>query len=102
MDDLLKLVKTVQEAGTLISNVTGMCAAGVLNLAKFTSNTKEVLMAIPEAKYCKWLKNDDLVSVAIPQEGALGINWNIEGDKLGSQVKLELAGSFILEGRSII
>lgn len=59
-------------------------------------------MAIPEAKYRKWLKNDDLVSGAIPQEGALGINWNIEGDKLGSQVKLELAGPFILEGRSII
>ena len=34
VDDLLKTVKTVQEAVTLISNVTGMCAAGGLNLMK--------------------------------------------------------------------
>lgn len=34
VDDLLKTVKTVQEAVTLISNVTGMCAASGFNWMK--------------------------------------------------------------------
>ena len=57
-----------------------MCAAGGSNLTKFTSNTKKVLMAIPEAKSRKRLKNQDLVSGVIPQEKKLGINWNVEGN----------------------
>ena len=74
VDDLIILVNTVQEAKALIRNVTGMCAAGEFNLTKFTSNTKEVLMAIPEAKSRKGLKNQDLVSGAIPRERVLCIN----------------------------
>ena len=70
VDDLLKSVKTV----TIVSNVTGMCAASGFNLTKFTSNKKEVRMAIPDAKRCKGLKNQDFVSGAFRQEGALGIN----------------------------
>lgn len=50
VDDPLESVKTVQEAVTLIGNVTGMCAAGQVNLTKLTSNTKEVLMTIPEER----------------------------------------------------
>ena len=98
-------------------------AAGGFNLTKFTSNTKEVLMAIPEEKRCKGLKNQDRVSGTIPQERALGINWSFEIDKLGFQVQLPekpftrrgllyllssvydslgLSRPSILEGRSII
>ena len=89
VDDLLKSVNTVQEAVTLVRNVTGMCAAGRFNLTKFTSNTKEALMAIPGAKHCEELKIKILyISGAIPQEEVLGINWNGEGDKLGFQVQL--------------
>ena len=123
VDDLLKSANTVQEAVTLIRNVAGMCAAAGFNLTKFTSNTKEVMMAIPEAKHPKGLKNQNLVSGTIPQESVLGINWNVEEDKLGFQVQLPeksltrrgllsmlssvydslgLYGPFILERRSII
>ena len=45
-------------------------------------------MAIPEAKRHEGLQNQDFVSDAIPQERALEINWNAEGDKLGFQVQL--------------
>ena len=64
-------MNTVQEAVTLIRNVAGMCAAAGFNLTKFTSNTKEVLMAILEAKHPKGLKNQNLVSGTIPQESVL-------------------------------
>ena len=74
VDELIILMNTFQEAKAFIRNVTGMCAAGEFNLTKFTSNTKEVLMAIPEAKLRKGLKNQDLVSGAIPRERVLCIN----------------------------
>ena len=80
LNDLLKSVKTIKETVILIINVAGMCAAGGSNLTKFTSNTKKVLMTIPEAKSRKRLKNQDLVSGVIPQEKKLGINWNVEGN----------------------
>ena len=80
LNDLLKSVKTIKETVILIINVAGMCAAGGSNLAQFTSNTKKVLMAIPEAKSRKGLKNQDLVSGVIPQEKKRGINWNVEGN----------------------
>ena len=60
--------------------------ASEFNLTKFTSNTKEVRMAISEAKRCKGLKNQDFVSGAFRLERALGINWNVEGNKLGFQL----------------
>ena len=80
-------------------------------------------MVLPEAKHCKVLKNQDLLSGVIPQGRALGINLNAKEDKLGFQVQLPekpltingslsilssvydplgLAGSVILEGRSLI
>ena len=69
VDDLLKSVNTVQEAVTLIRNVTGVCAAHGFNLTKFTSNTKEVMMAIPEAKHHKELENQDLVYIRCNSSG---------------------------------
>ena len=40
-DDFLKSAKTLQEAVTLISYVTGMCGPCGFNLTKFISNTKK-------------------------------------------------------------
>ena len=88
VDDLLKSVKTVQEAVMLIDNVTRMCAIGGFNLTKLANNTKEVVMETPEEKRRKGLQNQDLVSGVIPQERALGINWNVKGNKLEFHVIL--------------
>ena len=88
MDDLLDSVKTVQEAATLIDNVTRICAADGFNLTNSTINTKEVIMAIPKAKRCKGSQNQDLVPGVNPQEKALGIDCNINREKLELQVIL--------------
>ena len=50
-----------------------MCPASGFNLTKVTSNAKEVLMPIPEAKRCNELKDQDLVSGMIPLRGS---TWN--------------------------
>ena len=50
MDDLLKLMKDVQSPRQLVQKVIKICKSGGFNLTKFTSNSKELLAAIPEEK----------------------------------------------------
>ena len=87
VDDLLKSINTIKDA-TSIHNVIVMCAAGGFNLTKFTSNSKEIILSIPEEKRRKRVKDHDLSSGEIPQERALGIIWKIEEDALGFQLQL--------------
>lgn len=47
-----------------------MCANGGLNLTKFTSNKKDVLVNIPQEKNRKGVKNEDLMKQYIPEEEA--------------------------------
>lgn len=123
VDDLLKSCCNVAAAIKLIQNVIKMCADGGFNLTKFTSNSMEVLMSLPEEKRRKGVKNEDLLSGDIPEDKALGIHWNIEEDALMFKIKsvqkpgtrrgllsilssiydpLGIASPFILEGRRII
>ena len=48
VDDMLKSVASVPEAITLVKNVRSMCRAGGFRLSKFVSNSKELLMSIPQ------------------------------------------------------
>ena len=50
MDDLLKSVKDLDTAKTLVKNFINMCRSGGFNLTKFISNCKELLISIPEDK----------------------------------------------------
>ena len=50
MDDLLKPVKDLDTAKTLVKNVINMCRSGGFDLTKFISNSKELLIPIPEDK----------------------------------------------------
>ena len=48
VDDMLKSVASVPEAMTLVKNVRGMCRAGGFRLTKLVSNSKKLLMSIPQ------------------------------------------------------
>ena len=50
MDDLLKSVKDLDTAKTIVKNVINMCRSGGFDLTKFISNSKELLISIPEDK----------------------------------------------------
>ena len=119
---ILKSVQDKQKAIKLMKDVTAMCAEGGFRLTKFASNSKDVLVSIPEGKRRKGLQDQELSLGALPTEKALGIHWNIEKDKLGFDVNfkdkphtkrgmilmvssiydpLGLVSPFVLEGRQI-
>ena len=106
-----------------MKDVTAMCAEGGFRLTKFESNSKDVLVAIPEGERRKDIQVHDLRPESLQKEKALGIHWNMKEDKLGFngnfKVKthtkrgmLSMASSihdplglfspFVLEGRQII
>ena len=123
LDDLLKSVKNEEIAVTLIKDVKALCGEGGFHLTKFVSNSKYVLLSIPEEDRGKGLHDQELRLATLPTEKALGIHWDIKEDKLGycinfkekpstkhgmlSMVRsiydtLGLVSPFLLEGRCII
>ena len=83
IDDLLKSVQDKQKAIKLMKDVTAMCAKGGFWLTKFVSNSKYVLVSIPEGQRRKGLQDQELRLGILTTEKTLGIYWDIEEDKLG-------------------
>ena len=77
VDDLLKSVKTVENAKKLYEQLTLMLASGGFNLTKWICNNREV---IPQSEMAGQLRNLSLDIKALPIEKALGLEWNVEGD----------------------
>ena len=67
VDDLLKSVKDLDTAKTLVKNVINMCKSGGFNLTKFISNSRELLISISEDKRRPGVKDLNLLG-AIPVE----------------------------------
>ena len=59
VDDLLKSVKDEEIAVTLIKDVKALCAEGGFHLTKFVSNSKHVLLSIPEGDRRKSLHDQE-------------------------------------------
>ena len=72
-----------------MKDVTAMCAEGGFRLTKFASNSKDILVSIPEGERRKSLQDQELRLGTLPTEKALGIHWNIEKDKLGFDVNFK-------------
>ena len=72
-----------------MKDVTAMCAEGEFRFTKFVSNSKDVLVSIPEGERRKGLQDQELRLGILPTEKALGIYWNIEKDKLGFDVNFK-------------
>ena len=82
-------MKDVNTATCLLHKIIKLCAESDFGLTKFVSNKVEVLQSIPEANRRDGLKNIDINSgTELPTERALGINWDIDNDKLGFKVNL--------------
>ena len=69
----LKSVSTVPEAIELIKNGTDICLIGGFRLHKFTSNSKEVVEAIPVESHAKEIKEIDLNRDLLPPARFLGV-----------------------------
>ena len=80
VEDLLKSVKTVENATKLYEQLTLMLACVGFHLTKWIRNNREVLDVIPQSEMASQLRNLFLDIEALPIERALGLEWNIEGD----------------------
>ena len=59
-------------------------------LTKFSCNSKNALMSIPDIQRREDVKYTDLILKELNTERALGVNWNVEKDAL--RFKLNLKG----------
>ena len=67
-------------AVTLMKDVKGLCAEGGFHLTKFVSNSKHILLSIPEGDTRKGLHDQELRLGTLPTEKALGIHWDKKED----------------------
>ncbi|XP_057294388.1 uncharacterized protein LOC130622946 [Hydractinia symbiolongicarpus] len=123
VDDLLKSVKSIEEAIKIIKSAIQICSKGGFRLTKFISNSREVINSIPTKERAKNIKSLDLKNESLPIERALGVHWSIEDDKLGFRITMQdkplskrgvlatissiydplgLAAPFLLKGRKIM
>ena len=120
VEDLFKSVEDFAAAKILINNVIKTCKDDGLNLTKFTSNSNELLVSIPDNKRRAEVKNLHLFGY-VPVERALAIHWNINEDYLSLIIKrnmrkltktmlsiissiykpFEFTSPFVLEGKQL-
>ena len=87
MNDLLKSVED-DNATHLIKKMRSVCLEGGFNLTESCSNSKRVLLSIPEEHRKAGMKNEDLLS-NLPEEQVLGVLWKTEKDLLGFKVSIK-------------
>lgn len=80
VDDVLKSLPSEEDAKLMVKNLTAICKLGGFNLTKWISNSREVLLEIPEECRAKTFKELDLGRDELPAERALGLQWCIETD----------------------
>ena len=84
----MKSFPTTKEASEILKKMKEVYAKGRVNLTKFTSNKAEILKAIPEEHRKKNIKDRDLALGSLPEDKKFGVEWNIENDTIGFQIKL--------------
>ena len=89
MDDMIRSVSSAAEAKQLIVEMKDLLKTGGFELAKFMSTSREVIESVPEEQRAKSLQNMDLQDSTLPQESALGLKWNVEGDYFTYTVNLQ-------------
>ncbi|KAK0150375.1 hypothetical protein N1851_008532 [Merluccius polli] len=104
VDDCLKSVATEADAVTLCKELERACSMGGFRLHKWISNSRTVLMSIPQAARAKEVKDLDLESSDLPTERTLGIQWHIERDKTHFRIydPLGFISPFVLTAKNIL
>ena len=123
VDDCLKSLPTVGEAVALATELRELTQQRGFHLAKWVSNSRELLRSIPDKDRSKNVQSVDLDYDDIPSEKALGVLWTVEADQLGFHVNnldkpatrrgvlsiisslydpLGMAAPFILAGKMIL
>lgn len=87
VDDCLKSVPSEKGAVKLTLDLQSLLKMGGFRLTKWLSNSRTVLNSIPESE-----RAPSIVSLnpcdALPSDRALGINWDVNEDKIKFKVKI--------------
>ncbi|XP_076839331.1 uncharacterized protein LOC143484479 [Brachyhypopomus gauderio] len=89
VDDCLKSVATDEDAITLVNDLRALCNSGGFTLTKWMSNSRKVLLSIPEEHRASKMKDLDLRHDALPVERTLGVQWDTEMDTFTYSMKLQ-------------
>ena len=87
VDDMLHSTSTEDDAVDTATQMINLCKEGGFNLTKWLSNSKTVLEALPAEKLAKGVQDMDLRHSALPNERALGLEWDPEEDTFRIKVK---------------
>ena len=80
VDDMLKSVRSTDEAIWMQKQLMELLACGGFHLTKWSSSSRKVLDSIPQSERSKELKNINIQDDALPVERTLGLEWHIECD----------------------
>ncbi|XP_014665117.1 PREDICTED: uncharacterized protein LOC106807320 [Priapulus caudatus] len=80
VDDCLKSLKSVDSAVSLVKDLQALLNCGGFHIAKWISNSREVMSYIPVSERAKEVKDLDLDQDVLPIERALGVQWCVESD----------------------
>lgn len=80
MDDCLKSLPSEKQAVEMVRDLSSVCQNGGFHLTKWISNSRGVLLSIPEEQRAKILHELDLDRDQLPVERALGLPWCVETD----------------------
>ena len=90
MDDCLKSWPSVEDAVCHVGELRSLLQRGGFRLAKWISNSREVLESIPGSERAQGIMKLDLRKDELPIERALGVQWRIESDKFGFNINVKL------------
>ena len=82
VDDCLKSVDDVERAVCIVQQMCQLLAKGGFRLTKWISNSRDVMLAIPEQDWSNEVQKLDLQHHSLPAERALEVRWDVETDTL--------------------
>ena len=89
VDDLLKSLKTSDDATKVYEKLTELLLLDEFHLTKWISNETEVLDVIPESEMTKKFKNIDLEIDRLPVETTLKMQRNVETGQFQNNIKIK-------------
>jgi hypothetical protein len=82
-------LKTEEEAIHISNELRHLLSLGGFRLTKWVSNSRNVLLSIPQEERSKECKTLDLKNQILPSERALGLRWDVELDQFGFQLTVK-------------
>lgn len=89
VDDCLSSVSSDEHAVALAKDLRTLCLSGGFHLSKWTSNSRALLMSIPEEDRASGIKDLDLDNDQLPTERALGVHWCTNSDMFKLKIEVQ-------------